>query len=236
MSKLVQLKKDGSIKIQKDEELLDIFKNRVIFTNVVFSTFLVLFFLFIDYVGFSQIVRLTVKDSELNRLMIVLGLTAAFDIAPLYIGYAICLKCYKLGRNIHTWVLTFSTSACLLGIIVNIVFRVLTKNIAYTQGPNSLAIPMTILMCIMPIITSLINLTVGCLSFDPLLFDIARLTKEIRILKVRKRRLQGCLQEVLDDNITKDIFIQMEDQRYNNTINDLEQLRTRLRLYVLTKL
>lgn len=194
MSKLFSIKTDGSLNISVEERLFqNIRKAHTWYTNKAVCTVCLFAFAVIDILGFAQIMELTMGENPLNRTVIISALAVAYEIAPLYIGYSICLKCYGFGKRIHNWVLLFSCSACILGIIGNIYFRFSTLNSAYlnraTETIDENGLPLTVLMCILPIITSLVNLVMGCLTFDPLQFDLARLSKKLPSLRCAGNRL-----------------------------------------------
>ena len=194
----------------------------------------------IDILGFMQIANATMSERLQNRVLIVSAFAVAFELAPLYIGYAICLKSYKLGQSIHNVVLGLSLTAFILGIIGNGVYRFLTMNIAYAVPSESgetlelseVALPMTILMFLLPLITSLVNIIIGCLSFDPLLFDLLRLSKKIRKLRAMKRYYESCIEEITNDVILESSCIEDENERYKSAKAALVATRTRIKNYV----
>lgn len=241
MSKLVSVKTDGSLNISVENHLFEsIRKAHTWYTSKYINVPALIILAIIDIVGFVQIMNLTVTESLPSRVIITSALAIAFDVAPLYIGYALCLKAYELGKAIHNWILGFSTIACILGVVGNIYFRFKTMNIAY-QGPidgeaSDLALPLTVLMCILPIITSLVNLTIGCLTFDPLLFDMLRLSKKLRLLKLRKRQVEAYLEEFTDENALKQILIENENRCYENTKREIYMLRSKLKTYTIAKI
>lgn len=241
MSKLVSVKADGSLDISVENHLFEsIRKAHTWYTSKYINIPALIILAIIDIVGFVQIMNLTVTESLPSRIIITSALAIAFDVAPLYIGYALCLKAYKLGKAIHNWILGFSIIACILGIVGNTYFRFMTMGIAY-QGsingePSDLALPLTVLMCLLPIITSLVNLTIGCLTFDPLLFDMLRLSKKLRQLKLRKRQIEAYLEEFTDENTLKQMLVDNEDRCYENTKREIYALRSKLKTYTIAKI
>lgn len=233
--KIVGIKADGTLNISVDNELFQKIRNmHTWYTSGAILIFMIVFFWIIDILGFVQIARLTITDSDLNRGVIIAALAVAFEIAPVYIGYALCLKSYGLGKPIHNWVLGFSTLACILGIFGNTYFRYRTMDIAYGSD-NSLALPLTVLMSILPIITSLVNLTLGCLSFDPLLFDLMKLSKKLRKLKIRQQKMKAYLEEFTDEQQIRQELIEAENRCYENVKKDINALRNKLSTYVITR-
>lgn len=233
--KIVGIKADGTLNISVDNELFQKIRNmHTWYTSGAILIFMIAFFWIIDILGFVQIARLTITDSDLNRGVIIAALAVAFEIAPVYIGYALCLKSYGLGKPIHNWVLGFSTLACILGIFGNAYFRYRTMDIAYGFD-NSLALPLTVLMSILPIITSLVNLTLGCLSFDPLLFDLMKLSKKLRKLKIRQQKMKAYLEEFTDEQQIRRELIEAENSCYENVKKDINALRNKLSTYVITR-
>ncbi len=240
MSKLVSVKTDGSLDISVENHLFESIQNaHTWYTSKYINIPALIILSIIDIVGFVQIMNLTVSESLPSRVIITSALAIAFDVAPLYIGYALCLKAYKLGKAIHNWILSFSTLACILGIIGNTYFRFMTMDIAYKSpidgGTSDLALPLTVLMCLLPIITSLVNLTIGCLTFDPLLFDMLRLSKKLRKLKLRKQQIKAYLEEFADESTLKQMIEDNEDQCFENTKREIYTLRSKLKTYTIAR-
>lgn len=235
MSELISIKTDGSLKISVENRLFEnIRKAHTWYTSKVINIPALIILAVIDVAGFVQIMDLTVSESPISRIIITTALAIAFDVAPLYIGYALSLKAYKLGRAIHNWILGFSSLACILGIIGNVCFRVMTMGIAYEESPG-LAFPITVLMCLLPVITSLVNLTIGCLTFDPLLFDMFRLSKKLRKLKLRKQQIKAYLEEFSDENTLKQMLKDGENQCYEYTKKEIYALRSELKTYTIAR-
>ena len=123
----------------------------------------------------------------------------AFEIATLYMAYAFSLKLYqydrqalkrirnrtektKLSSLISTTSLGWiSFGAFILGIIANTLFRLgLMEGKSFFHG-NQITVDgaITIVMIILPVITSIINFVIGCFAFDPLIFEMNYLAKKI---------------------------------------------------------
>lgn len=237
MSEIVNVKTDGALKISVESKLLESTqKAHAWYTSKKFSVLALLALIVIDVAGFLQITNLTLEESPMAKLLIVSAFAVAFEIAPTYIGYALDLKCYKLGKAIHNWILVFSITACILGIIANTVFRILTMNLAYvnavTGETSEVALPLTIVMCVLPVITSLINLVIGCLSFDPLLFDKLRLTKKVRLMEERKRQIEAYIEELDTDDNVMEALLQDEKNYYDNIKKEIDAVKGRLYNYV----
>lgn len=241
MSKLASIKADGSLNISVENHLFEnIRKAHTWYTNKHINIPALIALSIIDIAGFVQILNLTLYESLPSRVIITSALAIAFDVAPLYIGYALCLKAYSLGKPIHNWILGFSTAACILGIVGNTYFRFMTMNIAYPgpiEGePSDIALPLSVLMCLLPVITSLVNLTIGCLTFDPLLFDMLRLSKKLRKLKLRKQQIKAYLEEFDDEATLKQILESNENQCYKDTKTEIYALRCRLKTYIIARI
>lgn len=193
----------------------------------------------IDFSGFFTVAaKLTESVTEdatqtfAVPFLAVAGLLAAFEMAPLYMGYALCLKFHGLGKRdsgeqVWKYVLSFSTAAFALGVAVNLCFRFLmfggqflpqivgqieeggvpkiTQAMSVgeflwkvasrlaniyshlkTGGELTVTLGETIVFSLVPVITSLINLTIGCLAFDPLYADVTRLSKKLARLRAQK--------------------------------------------------
>ncbi len=240
MGKLVSVKADSTLDISIENHLFEnIRKAHTWYTSKVINIPAILIFSIIDVFGFWQVIELTINEDDASRFVIIAALAIAFDIAPLYIGYSICLKCYKLGRRIHNWILLFSCCACILGIIGNIYFRLGTMNVAYmnstTGEVSSTSLPITVLMCLLPIITSLINLVIGCLTFDPLQFDLLRLSKKLAKLELRRQQIKAYLEEFNDEEALQKNLEQEEEECYKRVRNEIDALQDALKTYTIIK-
>lgn len=175
-----------------------------------------------DIVGFISIFtsKLNVKIELIP--VIVSGLSIAFEIAPLYIGYAICLYAYNFGKKVRKCVLAFSTVSFVLGIISNTVFRILNPD-----EPGT-----TIVMIILPIITSFMNLTVGCLSFDPLGMDVRRLSKLLKKLKLNLYKYKLFEKKLESDNLLEKEISSKEFSDYNSAKLSIISTSVKLKSYV----
>ena len=238
MNKLFSTQVDGSLKIAVDSEIFKtISKAKTWYTNKNLSYIGIVVLAFIDIAGFWQAVVGTVNVNDWQKVIIVSSFAIAFEVAPLYIGYALSLKCYGLGKNIHSWVLAFSTIACILGVIGNVIFRSLTYDVLAqndTLTPQG-ALAVMITMCILPVITSLVNLVIGCLTFDPLLFDLSRVEKKLRVLTVKKRQLESAIESLSHDNEIKQRLMDEEDECYKSTKKEIYAARQRYRNYILAR-
>ena len=232
MSKFAKIRLDTSLKISLESTLLQtIRKAHAWYANQKFGTAAAIGLAVIDILGFLQIANLTMPDNIANRIIIISALAVSFEVATLYIGYALSLKSYKLGRPIHNIVLWMSALAFFLGFAANTVYRLMTMDIAYSDNPG-LAKPMTILLITLPVITSLMNVVIGCLAFDPLLFDLLRLSRKLRILQIRKRQLKGYIEALSSEDELKEALIETEDLCYNNAKIEIAAMRVRLKTYV----
>ena len=236
MSKLLSLKADGTFNVSVEEHLFEnIQKAHTWYTSKFTAAPAIAILAFIDIIGFKQIIDLTVVESNASRFAITASLTIAFDFASLYLGYALCLKCYHLGRLIHNWVLGLSLTACILGIITNIAFRILTMNIAYinptTGDVSETGLPITIFMCVSPIITSLVSIIIGCLTLNPLEFELLQRSKKIARMQFRKEQITACLAEYADEKKMEDSLTKEEAACYENVRKEIYALRAALKTY-----
>lgn len=223
---------DGSLKFSIDDNFFKkVRKANTWFTSTKFCSSAIIGLIIIDVVGFLQIANITIADSLQNRLLIVAAFSVAFELAPLYIGYAICLKSYELDKKIHKHVFRLSTFAFVLGIVANIAYRLLTMEFAY-QKMAHLKYALTILLIILPIITSLINIVIGCLTFDPLLFELNRLSKRFNQLTLDKKKLEAVISEYSNDNEFQKNVLLNDEEEYNSKKYVILTCRERLLDYI----
>ncbi len=240
MGKLATVNIDNTLNISVEEKLFEnIRKAHTWFTNPVISLPAFIIFAIIDVAGFLQIMEVTLAENLASRIIITTSLAIAFEVAPLYIGYSICLKCYRLGRKIHNWVLLFSCSACILGIVGNTIFRITTIDIAYinptTLTTSEVGMPITVIMCILPVITSLMSLVIGCLTIDPLQFDLLRLSKKLAKLKLRRQRIMAYLEEFTDEAALQSALKEEEMACYKKVQQEIYAMKATLKTYTILK-
>lgn len=240
MSKFVKAETDGSLKINVKTKLFEkIRESRTWFINRYVCGLMMLGLAISDTVGFWQIANETISESTPVRILIIVAFTASFELAPLYMGYSISLKCYDLGKKIHNIILSFSIISFLLGIILNGVYRYMTMNIVYldisstngTEQTSEVALPVTILLTFLPLITSLINIVIGCLAFDPLYFDMIRIKKRLSILQEKKRQLEVRIAEMDNDNELENSAMNDAETEFDSATNGLKFLKDRLITY-----
>lgn len=155
----------------------------------------------------------------LSMSIMTLGFIAAFEGASLYMAYAFSLKLYhydryaiKRSRNgkksgLSSFVSTtalgwFSFATFVLGIIANSIFRfgILygKDETLFKQDSHMLTLSgaITIVMILLPIITSILNFVIGCFTFDPLLFELNHLAKNLAKIKSEINALESEKEQV----------------------------------------
>lgn len=240
MSKFVKAEMDGSLKINVQSELFEKVKqSHTWFKNRRMGGAMMLGLAASDIVGFIQIAEGTLTNQPLARVLIVIAFTASFEIAPLYLGYALSLKSYGFGKKIHNKIIVFCILAFLIGIIVNGIYRFTTMDIAYvrtfedgTQVTLPVALPATVLLTFMPISTSIVNIVIGCLVFDPLYYDLVQLKKRLSVLQEKRRQLEVRIEEIEKDNELEIKAKKEIDTEYKNVKNELKIAKKSLKNYV----
>ncbi len=211
MKKQWKIDVNGSVSFSAENKLFEsVRKMNNWYTNSRFTTPILVIAGSIDLAGFYQVAQATLMESAISRTIIVAAFLIAFELAPLYVGYAICLKAYNLGKRIRRYVFWFSLSSFILGILANAYYRISTMYIL-NMGNEKVQVPFAILMVVLPLITSLMNFAIGCLSFDPLAFDLKRLAKRLRVLKSSKRNLEGQLESFKNDDVMRSEMLAAED-------------------------
>lgn len=232
MSSFVKAKWDGSLKIDVENKIFDrVKKSRAWFNDRCFGTLVMSLLAVSDMAGFWQIADDTLIEYKILKVLTVMAFTAAFELAPLYLGYAICLKCYGYGRDIHNVVWKLSLGAFLTGIIVNAIYRLMTMDVLYTTGSLG-EIAVTFLMTFLPVITSLVNMVIGCLVFDPLYIDLIKLKKRLSILYEKKRQLEVRIAEIKEDDKLDKIVEKEIKKEYDDAKVELNEAKNRLMHYV----
>lgn len=231
--KIFSLNSNSSIDLSFDDELLTKISNITPWyasKKVGIPSFM--FLSIIDIMGFLQVANATISEALINRVIIILGFVVAFEVAPLYIGYSICLKKYDLGKPIRNIIFILSLIAFGLGIVCNIIYRIMTIPIAYVYTDKTLGIALTIVLCILPIITSIVNLVISSLTFDPLLHDLYMLSNKINKLIIQKNRITTLLSSLDNDAQTKNTLINAEQQEYSEHKKKIQIQEIRLIKFV----
>ncbi|MBO5944634.1 MAG: hypothetical protein J6Q50_05005 [Clostridia bacterium] len=214
MKKLWKVDVNGSVSFSVDNKLFEsVRKINNWYTNSRFTTPVLVIAATIDLAGFYQVAQATLMESAINRTIIVAAFVIAFELAPLYVGYAICLKAYNLGERIRKYVFWFSLTSFILGVVGNAYYRFSTMNFI-DIGNEKVQLPFTVLMVILPLSTSFMNFAIGCLSFDPLSADLKRLSKKLYVLRTNRRNLEGQLETFKDDINMKTEMIAAEESMF----------------------
>ena len=179
---------------------------------------------------------LDVGLNYMSMSVMLTGFTAAFEGSTIYIAYAFTIKLYnydrsaltqdkhdvsknKLSKFISTSSLGWISFICFaLGVVANIVFRVglCYYEICNATGKNDIIIKqvtITIVMIILPVITSILNFVVSCFSFDPLLFELNRIGKRIAFLTSQNAMIKNNMNTV-DDLITNISQLKESEEYY----------------------
>ena len=180
----------------------------------------------------------TTSNSEtiintLALIILVAGFVAAFEGTTIYMAYAFSLKLYHYDRfalrriysgtskaSFSKFVSTSSLGwfcffAFILGVIANIIFRIGTMAEKDFFEEGSLVLTqdgaIAIVLVILPIITSILNFVIGCFSFDPILFELNQLSKNIAKTEANIEQLKAQKKEANDE--LANILIQKETQK-----------------------
>lgn len=182
--------------------------------------------------GITNFIDIFSINNITTTVPIILGLAIAFDVSPVFIGYALCLikhglastsydkekdgkyTCFKEHKPALIWfVLIFDSIAFATGFVINCIMR-------YSQiGSTDYAGGYERFPCFMmflPLITSLVTLSAGCLSCDPYIFDLHNVSKRLAMLQTQKANLKAIIKGYEDEN----------EQLYNganvNNDNDID--------------
>ncbi len=182
--------------------------------------------------------------------VMVAGFIAAFEGSTIYMAYAFTLKLYHYDRyaikrinkkgkstNLSKFVSTsalgwISFIAFILGIIANIIFRMgLMNGKVFFNPPYHITYDgaITVVMIILPVVTSVLNFVVGCFTFDPLLFEldglakrIAKIDGNISLLKLQENSVEKILSNI-------DLMKKSEKKLLNSNKAYVTSLRPSLR-------
>lgn len=240
MKKIVSVRTDGQLDIAVDNKLFQTVRSvHTWYTNPTFGLVFLALLALMDIFGFLQIARATLPTDSTTRLMVVSGFTASFEFAPMYMGYVISLKAYGLGRPIQKSMFWLAFAASVIGAALNGTYRIMTMDIAYTIASQTgqeittdpIALPMTVLLTVMPIITSLVNMVVGCLSYDPLLFDIIRIKRKIAVLTEKKRQIDAAISELTDESV-KNTRLSDAKVQHDFAVYELSSVQTQLKKFI----
>lgn len=168
----------------------------------------------LSFVGALERAETYVKNlNYISMAVMLIGFTAAFEGATIYMAYAFSIKLYNydkcalkrinnpqsvFSKFVSTSSLGWISFICfLLGVVANTIFRIglYYFNISNTSENSLKKIGITadafvtkertlmIVMIVLPIVTSILNFVISCFSFDPLLFEMNNLSKKIAEIK-----------------------------------------------------
>lgn len=234
MKKSIKIKAEGSITLSAESKFFNSIRNiNAWYTNNKFTIPVLLAAAGIDISGFYQAISRISYEKNYVRIIIIAAFVIAFELAPLYVGYAMCLKAYDLGKRIRKKVFYFSLASFVLGTLANTYFRLAILQIGMSEDNFDRSnIPFTVLMIILPLMTSLMNFAIGCLSFDPLLFDLKRLAKRLGNLKSSRRRCEAELEKYSNDVQRHKEMLQTEYDKFEKAKIELITLRVKLHDYI----
>lgn len=183
-------------------------------------------------------------------VVMVAGFIAAFEGSTLYMAYAFTLKLYhfdryavkrinikkkgaKLSRFVSTSALGWiSFISFILGVIANIIFRIgLINGKLFFDAENHITYDgaITIVMIILPIITSILNFVIGCFTFDPLLFELNGLAKKIAKIDGEIDKLKDRRNAVNDELSSIKLKKESQEKRLESNKACVASLRPSLR-------
>lgn len=226
---------NGGLKTNSTPFKKVIFSLHTWYTNQTYGAVILIALLLFDFAGFYQLVSNTLYESPIMRVVIIGGFTAAFELAPLYIGYTQSLDFYEWGiKPFNKLICTYARIAFVLGVLTNIIYRCLTlketsENLNLSHRGS---FGFTIVMCILPVITSLINLVIGCLAFDPLYMHLTKLSKQIAVLTEKERQLIACLEEYDCDTNCESRHPDKEKADYECMMIYIDTMQTTLKNYI----
>lgn len=193
----------------------------------------------------------TVISTYISMGVMILAFIVSFEVATIYMGYAFSLRLYhydkfsikrinadsqdiESSKFVSTTFLGWlSFLAFILGIIANIIFRLgLMENIEFFNNSNGrLTVDgaITLVMVILPIITSIINFVISCFTFDPILFELNYISKAIGNLKLDISNLTNKKEMIQREIDNIDYLKQSQEKIYSGKINYANSLRLPLR-------
>lgn len=166
--------------------------------------------------GITDFIDIFNIDNIITTIPIILGLAVAFDVSPIFIGYALCLIKHGLASTSYDkekdskdtyfkehkppliWlVLVFAGAAFIAGFVINLIMRLnQIDSTDYAGGYENFPY----FMMILPLITSLVTLSAGCLSCDPYIFDLHNVSKRLAILQTQEANLKAIIKGYEDEN------------------------------------
>lgn len=184
-------------------------------------------------------------------IIMVMGFLVAFEVATIYMAYAFSLKLYnydryaikrikskndsaKISKFISTSILGWiSLVAFILGVILNAIYRIGIISETTFFKENTYLInsewALTIVMIVLPIITSIMNFVIGCFTFDPILFELNHLAKQIAVITSKIENIEREQKNTSDRIENFDILKDNALDNCNNAIRSATGLRTTLR-------
>ncbi len=185
----------------------------------------------IDIAAFTQAVSSDLSSGLAGRALVVSAFTASFELAPLYIGYTMSLKyyeslCHIIPPKLRDKIFGLALLAFILGILSHTAFRVLSllSTELFTESSiNFMAIALMIVFVTLPIITSILNIIIGCLSFNPFFLRKVTLKKKLCNIQRDLHLLESNLKQFEQEDTMK-----QDMQSYCN--NRIKNLRVELLL------
>lgn len=185
------------------------------------------------------------------NIIMIAGFIAAFEIATLYMAYAFSLKLYHYDKyaikrinegdkNVRFSKLVSTTSlgwisfvAFVIGVVANIIFRVglMEDKSLFDDELGKLTYDgaLTIVLIMLPIITSIVNLVIGCFCFDPILYELSHLAKELRKTSIDIEKLEKEKERINDEIEKVNLLKQSQESLYNSKLTIVQSMKPALR-------
>ena len=143
---------------------------------------IIVFCMAADWASFASLFASFLYDNELLRNICIIGMVLCFEVSPVYIGYN--MKKKACGYNVEVIAILIPLAAFALGVIINILLRIATRDLAFpdlsnistsvfsgntTESSGSAnALTYSIFFSVLPIITSLVAYSATYTMSDPL--------------------------------------------------------------------
>jgi len=192
-----------------------------------------------DWFSFASLFASFLYENELLRNICIIGMVLCFEISPVYCGYN--MKKKACGYNVEAISIVLPLAAFILGVIINILLRIATRDLAFPDlsntttsvlggdttesGGSSNALTYSIFFSVLPIITSLVAYSATYTMSNPLNQERQKLEKTKLELTQNMSQLESVLAEYDADENYLDRMLADDDSKFDSALSMIRNQR-----------
>ncbi|MDR1464753.1 MAG: hypothetical protein LBJ11_05575 [Oscillospiraceae bacterium] len=237
---LYRIDKDGNLNFQPLDKLhRDKYKPDSVWNHTWVLMLIVIACMVADFASMSSLFAAFLYDNVFLRYICIIGMVLVMEVAPIYLSYS--LKKRACGYNVETISIVIPLVAFVVGAVINIMLRIVTRNEAFPDlsnlttsvigggavqtGDSSKPLYYAIFFAILPILTSLIAFAATYTMSNPLNHERKKLEKAHIDLIQHIDQLEAVLSEYDSDGNYLERMQTDDDAKYNAALSMIRSQR-----------